>query len=118
THEVFFRDTAHGFLAWAVSLVMTAGLLTSAASAMTGTMIPAAGVTAANIAAGGEYGALQAPAPAHAASRAALGGQVEGRRKAIAHSLSWTFVALLIGAFCASAAATVGGRERDHMAAL
>jgi WD40 repeat protein len=41
-------------------------------------------------------------------------------RKAIAHSLYWLFVALLLGAFSASFAATVGGRRRDHvpMAAL
>ena len=36
-------------------------------------------------------------------------------RKAVAHSLYWLFVALLIGAFCASYAATIGGRQRDHV---
>lgn len=30
THEVYFRDTAHGFLAWAVASLATAALLTSA----------------------------------------------------------------------------------------
>jgi hypothetical protein len=30
----------------------------------------------------------------------------------------WTFVALLTGAFCASFAATVGGRQRDHVPAV
>jgi hypothetical protein len=34
TDEVFFRDTAHGFLVWAVGLVMTATLLASAASSL------------------------------------------------------------------------------------
>ena len=34
--EVFFRDTAHGFLVWAVGLVITAALLVSAASAVIG----------------------------------------------------------------------------------
>jgi hypothetical protein len=29
TDEVYFRDTAHGFLAWAVASLMTAALLTS-----------------------------------------------------------------------------------------
>jgi hypothetical protein len=118
THEVFFRDTAHGFLAWAVSLVLTAGLLTSAASAMTGTMMPAPGVTAASIAAERDYAAIEAAQPGRTDAAAAIQAQMEERRKAIAHSLYWTFVALLIGAFCASAAATVGGRERDHLAAL
>lgn len=36
-------------------------------------------------------------------------------RKAVAHSLYWLFVALLLGAFSASFAATVGGRRRDHV---
>jgi hypothetical protein len=32
THEVFFRDTAHGFLAWSLATVVTAALLSSAAA--------------------------------------------------------------------------------------
>ena len=36
TDEVYFRDTAHGFLAWAVALVITAAFLASAASSMVG----------------------------------------------------------------------------------
>ena len=40
---------------------------------------------------------------------------VEIARKAVAHLSLWIFVALLIGAFCASYAATIGGRERDHV---
>ncbi|HEY4321535.1 MAG TPA: hypothetical protein VGM77_10195 [Gemmatimonadales bacterium] len=36
SHEVYFRDTAHGFLSWAVAFVVTAGFLTSAASTMVG----------------------------------------------------------------------------------
>jgi hypothetical protein len=31
THEVFFRDTAHGFVTWAVATVIVAGLFASAA---------------------------------------------------------------------------------------
>jgi hypothetical protein len=34
--EAFFRDTAHGFLAWAVATIVTAALLTSAATSMVG----------------------------------------------------------------------------------
>src|ERR1700687_4484917 len=37
TDEVYFRDTAHGFLAWAVALVITAAFLASAATSMMGT---------------------------------------------------------------------------------
>jgi len=36
TDEVYFRDTAHGFLVWAVGLVITAAFLASAAAAMLG----------------------------------------------------------------------------------
>jgi plasmid stability protein len=36
-------------------------------------------------------------------------------RKATAHTLLWIFLALLIGAFCASYAATIGGRQRDYV---
>ncbi len=36
THEVYFRDTAHGFLAWSVGMVLTAGFLTSAAATLVG----------------------------------------------------------------------------------
>jgi hypothetical protein len=31
THEVFFRDTAHGFVTWALATVVGAAVLTSAA---------------------------------------------------------------------------------------
>jgi hypothetical protein len=34
--EVYFRDTAHGFLAWAVAAVVTAALLTSAIGSIVG----------------------------------------------------------------------------------
>ena len=34
--EIFFRDTAHGFIAWAVGTVITAAVLTSAAGALVG----------------------------------------------------------------------------------
>jgi len=36
THEVFFRDTAHGFLVWAVATVLGVLLLTSATSSLVG----------------------------------------------------------------------------------
>ena len=46
TDEVFFRDTAHGFLTWAVAVVIAASLLTTAASSLVtgaGTAVLAAG---------------------------------------------------------------------------
>ena len=36
TDEVYFRDTAHGLLVWAVGMVITAGFLTSAAASFAG----------------------------------------------------------------------------------
>lgn len=36
-------------------------------------------------------------------------------RRAIAHISLWLFVALLSGAFCASYAGTIGGKQRDHV---
>ncbi len=39
----------------------------------------------------------------------------ETARSTIARSSLWLFIALLIGAFCASFAATLGGRERDRV---
>ncbi len=36
TREVFFRDTAHGFLAWGFATLLSAGVLASAGSALVG----------------------------------------------------------------------------------
>jgi hypothetical protein len=36
TREVFFRDTAHGLLAWAFATLLSAGVLSSAASSLVG----------------------------------------------------------------------------------
>jgi hypothetical protein len=36
-------------------------------------------------------------------------------RSAAAQTALWTFVALLVGAFSASFAATIGGRQRDRL---
>lgn len=56
SNEVFFRDTAHGFLAWAVSTLLMATLMSSALGAVlaTGAKAGSAVVEAAATAAGGE----------------------------------------------------------------
>ena len=36
TNEIYFRDTAHGFLTWAVALLVSAGLLTTTISSLIG----------------------------------------------------------------------------------
>ena len=42
----------------------------------------------------------------------------DNTRKKLAHLSLWLFVALLCGAFCASYAGTIGGRQRDHVVAI
>ncbi len=201
TDEVYFRDTAHGLLVWAVGVVISATLLTSAAAGLLGITGRAVGAMTggATQAAGSAMREMlgSAPAPASASpvddfvdllmrsdkptseesrdsgqraefgrllasslrqgslspdSRTYLASQIaartgltqdaaeqrvdnvfaqarqtgaqaeEGARKAAdaarrtAASFSlWLFVSLLIGAFSASWAATVGGRQRDHI---
>ena len=173
TDEVYFRDTAHGFLVWAVAVVITGAFLGSAAAALVGGAVASAekpgsenayfvdwlfrsALPAPNgITANGESSAVRAEAAAilanalsdgdtASADRTYLAQIVSTRtglspndaaqrvseviaqarqaadaaRKATARLLLWTFLALLIGAFCASYAATIGGRQRDHMKAL
>lgn len=59
--EVYFRDTAHGFLAWAVASLATAALLTSVIGSIVG-----AGVQAGSTVAAGAAGATGAAATATA----------------------------------------------------
>jgi hypothetical protein len=175
SHEVYFRDTAHGFLVWAVAVVVTAAFLGAAAASMAGrsavNMSAGAAPAAtneralnpnqyfadslfrtANVAAdrndtalrdeanlilvnGLRQGALSsqdttylaqlvsartgmsAPEAQQRVSRVFLDdlAAADAARKAVAHSLYWMFVALLIGAYCASHAATIGGRQRDRV---
>lgn len=49
--EVYFRDTAHGFLSWAVASVVTAGFLTSAVGSIVGETAKVGATTAATTAA-------------------------------------------------------------------
>jgi hypothetical protein len=179
TDEVYFRDTAHGFLAWAVALVITAAFLASAATSMVGSAAssssPGTGVTAGIKAPGQEiddpngyfvdmlFRSDSAKPDANDALVRGEGGRIlanalrqkeiptadksyltqlvatrtgltssdaekrvsavftsaqqaaETARKTVAHSLLWAFLVLLIGAFCASFGATIGGRQRDHV---
>lgn len=181
TDEVYFRDTAHGLLAWAVAFVITAAFLASAAASLAGSRAsssaPGSVVTAGLKSEGldtnpigyfvdmlfrsdtsraeandalvrGEGERILANAlrqkempPADrdylsqlVAARTGLTSAEAGKRvsevvasarqaaenarKAVAHSLLWAFLALLIGAFCASFGATIGGRQRDHVATV
>jgi hypothetical protein len=173
--EVYFRDTAHGLLVWAVAAVVTAGVLATAAANMAGSARARDGARA-----GGTMSSAESASPAeyavdgvfrttrvtpdrgdpgvraevgrifaHALRSREMGAadktyvdslvalrtglsqadadqrvtQVFGelqqgidvaRRRAAKLSL-WVFIALLTGAFCASLAATIGGRQRDHV---
>jgi len=57
TDEVFFRDTAHGFLAWALATLLVAGVLGSALSAALGSGVQAASTVASGAAMGASAGA-------------------------------------------------------------
>ena len=176
TDEVYFRDTAHGFLVWAVGLVVTAGFLASGATSMIGSAAIATTAASVSSAPGGAQGddpnayfvdtLFRADTPNPVRSDAQVSAETkliyanalrqgtlpeadriylaklvsaktgidqtaaeqrvtevfaeiqraaETARGAAAHLSFWIFVALLIGAFCASYAATIGGRERDHV---
>jgi hypothetical protein len=52
THEVFFRDTAHGFITWAVGTILVAGFLASAVGSVIGGGVHAAATAAAGAAQG------------------------------------------------------------------
>jgi hypothetical protein len=172
TDEVYFRDTANGFLAWAVALVVGATLLASAAASMVG-RVEQAGARAETMESGAavltpnayfvdtlfrsdRLATADSPVRAEAgrilvndlrkdqlpaADAAYLAGLVAVRtglsqaeaekrasdvvagareaqdsaRRATAHVLLWLFLALLTGAFSASYATTIGGRQRDRV---
>jgi len=64
TDEIYFRDTAHGFLAWAVASLATAALLTSAIGSMINGGAQAGATVAAGVAAGaGSVGAVDMARP-------------------------------------------------------
>ncbi len=118
--EIHFRDSAQGFLAWAVAVVVTAGFLATAGSAMMGAtpagpyrahthvVAPVTGATA------GATGDTTA-ALSNANSNMTEDEIIEADRKAAAYGALWLFIALLGGAFSAAIFGTVGGRHRDHL---
>ena len=174
TDEVYFRDTAHGFLAWSVALVLTAAFLASAATSLMGSAPDKSNAATASQGQGSEAGpnayfidslfrtdgskteienasvtreaeiifttslkqgdlsatdknyldqlvmSRTGVSQSEADKRvndafSSAKSSAEAARKAIAHSLLWTFIALLVGAFCASLSGTIGGRQRDHV---
>ena len=90
THEVFFRDTAHGLVTWAAATVLVAAAVVAAALV---TSLAAGG--------GREVVASAAAAP-------------ELADKAAAQAAIYTALSMLVGAFIASVSAALGGRLRDE----
>jgi hypothetical protein len=78
--EVYFRDTAHGFLAWAIATLVTAATLTSAIGAILGTGASAAG----SLVGGAATAATAAGATKAADSSSANGYFVDGLFRASA----------------------------------
>jgi MFS family permease len=91
TDEVVFRDTAHGFLAWALATVLMATFITLAASAVA--TVPEATTNAATVS-------------AEAAEQA---------RKAAAAFSMFTALSFLVGAFIGCVAGALGGYHRDEV---
>jgi hypothetical protein len=177
TDEVFFRDTAHGFLSWALASVALAAFLASGVAALgrASSAETASSAGQADRIAGAESFYVDAlfrssrPVVAAAGSpdtvraeagrvltrilgrddreaddrnylvqlvstRTGLGNaeatrqvddvigraraDLDAARKTAARISLWSFLALLIGAFCASYAATIGGRQRDHVVTI
>ncbi len=88
TNEVYFRDTAHGFLAWSVSTLLMATVLSTAVGAA--------------ISLGVDPDSVKASAR-----------ETDEARKATALAALWLVVSLLVGAFVSAWAATFGGKLRD-----
>jgi hypothetical protein len=74
THEVFFRDTAHGFIMWALSTVLVASLLASATASLVGAGAHGAAMVATGAAAGGAGAAGSAMTNSGSAGAGGAGG--------------------------------------------
>jgi len=85
-HEVFFRDTVHGFLAWALAAIVAAVFIGPA---------------------------LAGAATNSADAAAAIAADPDAARKAAAAFSIVSALAMAVGAFIASVAAAIGGHERD-----
>jgi hypothetical protein len=72
--EVYFRDTAHGMLAWAIATLGTAALLTSVVGAILGGGVQAAGSAVGNAASAAVSGATVAGSQAEPGQAGQAGG--------------------------------------------
>ena len=95
THEVFFRDTAHGFLAWALATVAVAALAAVAASASATSAMHAAA------------------AAAYDSGLSEQDAETAARHGAAAFAI-FTALSMLVGGFVGCVAAALGGQQRDN----
>lgn len=79
--EIYFRDTAHGFIAWGVATLITAATLTSAIGSIVGTTLQAGGAMA------GAAGTTAMAAGGGAAAVAAKSGSTDGASNYFTDSL-------------------------------
>jgi hypothetical protein len=79
THEVFFRDTAHGFITWAVATIIVVGFLASAVGSAISGGVHAAATVGAAAASGAGAGA------AGAATTGAEGADTHGSATSATH---------------------------------
>ncbi len=84
TDEVYFRDTAHGFLAWAVATLLTAALLTSVIGSILGAGVQAgaavaggAATAATGAAAGATAGAVSSKADTAGSAEMGMGYAID-----------------------------------------
>ena len=90
THEVFFRDTAHGFITWAVGTLIVAVMLGTA------------------------LGTAASSLPGPGADAATAGSSVAQVSEGMAAAAAiYTALSMVIGAFIACVAAALGGQQRD-----
>ncbi|HEX4676845.1 MAG TPA: hypothetical protein VH209_16030 [Steroidobacteraceae bacterium] len=78
THEVFFRDTAHGFIMWALSTVLVATLLASATASLVGAGAHGAAMVATGAAASGGAAAAGSAMTDSGAANSGAGGSSSG----------------------------------------
>ena len=83
--EVYFRDTAHGFLTWAVASLVTAALLTSTVGAIVGAGVKAGAAVAGSAATVAASGAIAAT------SGDAMSAQLPSRNSATAYFVDGLF---------------------------
>jgi len=119
THEVFFRDTAHGFITWALATIIVATVLTSAVASLVGAGVKGAAAMG-DIASSDQTSLTQQRAADAAAQVQGQGDDVKAReaadaaRKASATASIFTALSMMIGAFIASVSAALGGHLRDE----